>query len=141
MLKTSDLYRELKLVTPDSLQYLLHDLFEVNTYWKFKIERASARKIGQGRWEVAIDLNSEKVVYNEKGEKQTVPMNDWVELGLFAGKDVSRRTGAFGKHQIRSGTQRLTLISKTKPGYVRVDPRLLLIYTRDREASGLVQVK
>jgi ABC-type transport system involved in multi-copper enzyme maturation permease subunit len=139
--KTIDLYRELKLVTPDSLQYLLHDLFEVNTYWKFKIERASARAIGKGRWEVTVDLNSEKTVYNERGEKQTVPMNDWVELGLFADQGGSKGQIYLGKHRLRSGSQRLTLISKTKPGYVSVDPRLLLIYTRNRDPSGMVQVK
>ena len=31
LLTTLDLYRELQAVTPDSLQYLLHDLFEANT--------------------------------------------------------------------------------------------------------------
>ena len=33
---TLDLYRELQAVTPDSLKYLLHDLFEVNTFWELE---------------------------------------------------------------------------------------------------------
>ncbi len=41
---TLDLYRELQAVTPDSLQPLLHDLFEVNTFWELETERASAEQ-------------------------------------------------------------------------------------------------
>jgi hypothetical protein len=39
---TLDLYRELRAVTPDSLHYLLHDMFEVNTYWELETERVAA---------------------------------------------------------------------------------------------------
>ena len=41
---TLDLYRELQAVTPDSLQSLLHDLFEVNTFWELETERATAEQ-------------------------------------------------------------------------------------------------
>ena len=39
-----DLYRELQAVTPDSFQYLLHDLFEKNTFWELETERATAKQ-------------------------------------------------------------------------------------------------
>ena len=39
---TRDLYRELRAVTPDSLKYLLHDLFEVNTFWELEAEQVTA---------------------------------------------------------------------------------------------------
>src|SRR4030095_8981115 len=35
---TLDMYRELQAVTPDSLKPLLHDLFEVNTFWNFHMK-------------------------------------------------------------------------------------------------------
>ena len=41
---TLDLYGELQAATPDSLQYLLHDLFEVNTVWDFEMEKATAEQ-------------------------------------------------------------------------------------------------
>ena len=42
---TLDLYRELQAATPDSLQYLLHDLFAANTFWELDAEQATARRI------------------------------------------------------------------------------------------------
>ena len=39
-----DLYRELQAVTPDSLRYLLADLFEANTFWELAAERVTAEQ-------------------------------------------------------------------------------------------------
>jgi ABC-2 type transport system permease protein len=41
---TLDFYRELQSVTPDSLHYLVHDLFAANTFWELETERATAKK-------------------------------------------------------------------------------------------------
>ena len=43
-----DLYRELQAVTPDSLQTLLHDLFEANTFWELETERATTEQTEAG---------------------------------------------------------------------------------------------
>ena len=47
---TLDLYRELQAATPDSLQPLLYDLFEVNTFWSFDTKSARAVKTASGAW-------------------------------------------------------------------------------------------
>ncbi len=39
-----NLYRELQTITPDSLQYLLHDLFAANTFWDLKTDRATVKR-------------------------------------------------------------------------------------------------
>ena len=43
-----DLYRELQAVTPDSLRYLLADLFEANTFWELETKRARREPTGAG---------------------------------------------------------------------------------------------
>jgi hypothetical protein len=48
---TLDMYRELQAVTPDSLKPLLHDLFEVNTFWTFDTKRATAVQTASGAWQ------------------------------------------------------------------------------------------
>ena len=60
-----DLYRELQAVTPDSLQYLLHDLFEANTYWELETEQAAAVQTEVGTWQVTLDVRARKVVVDE----------------------------------------------------------------------------
>jgi aminopeptidase N len=138
---TRDLYRELKTATPDSMQYLLHDLFEVNTYWKFNFEHAKAKQTKNGMWQTEIELHAEKNVYDEKGTQRKAPMNDWVEFGLFTGNSGSKDRIYLQKHRLHAGKQMQIIVSKVKPSQVSIDPRLLLIYTKTHDISGMAPIK
>ena len=61
-----------------------HDLFEANTFWELKTERATAEQTEAGTWQVTLDVRARKVVVDEAGVETEVPMNDWVEIGVFA---------------------------------------------------------
>ena len=124
---TLDLYRELKAVTPASMQYLLHDLFEVNTYWELVAERATARQTRAGSWEVTLDLKGRKVVADSAGVEKEIPMNDWVEIGISEQDQDPSKPLYRQKHRIRSGKQTITVTVLRKPGRVSLDPRQLLI--------------
>ena len=128
---TLDLYRELQAVTPDSLQYLLHDLFEVNTYWELETERATAEPTGEGAWQVTLDVRARKVVVDEAGAETERPMNDWVEIGVFApaekGHEELSAPLYVQKHRIRSGEQTITVTVPRKPVRGGIDPNHLLI--------------
>ena len=78
-----DLYRELQAVTPDSFQYLLHDLFEANTFWELETETVTAEQTEADTWQVTLDVLARKVVVDESGVETAVPMNDSVEIGIF----------------------------------------------------------
>ncbi|WP_247232169.1 hypothetical protein [Telluribacter sp. SYSU D00476] len=124
---TLDLYRELKAVTPDTLQYLLHDLFEVNTYWELKTDGATAKQTGTGSWEVTLALQARKVVADSAGVEKEVPMNDWVEIGISEqGKDSDKPLYR-QKRRIRSGKQTILVTVPYKPDLIDLDPRQLLI--------------
>ncbi|MFD2516016.1 ABC transporter permease subunit [Pontibacter locisalis] len=125
-----DLYRELKTVTPDSLQYLLQDYFEKNMYWQLKTEKADARQLASGNWEVNLKLHAQKIVVDSTGAENAVPMNDWVEIGVLApwNKDKNSDKPLYmQKHRIRSGEQTITIIVKDKPARGGIDPNYLLI--------------
>src|SRR5678816_4544298 len=62
-----DLYRELQNVTPDSLQTLLHDLFEANTFWDLKAEQVSAIQTKTGNWQVTLKVHASKLVVDSSG--------------------------------------------------------------------------
>ncbi len=128
-----DLYRELQVVTPDSHQYLLRDLFETNTLWELKTERATAEQIKADTWQVALDVEARKVVVDEKGLETEVPMNDWVEIGVFAPVVEGEKVGKplyLQMHRISSGKQTITVMVPTKPEHGGIDPRYLLIDLR-----------
>ncbi|QCR22384.1 M1 family metallopeptidase [Pontibacter sp. SGAir0037] len=127
---TLDLYQELEELTPDSLQYLLHDLFKENTYWRLKTKQLSAVQAKAGAWEVTLKVQAQKVVVDSTGSENDVPMNDWLEVGLYEeGKGVDEPL-YLKMHRIRSGEQTIKMIVPRKPGSGGIDPHHLLIDLR-----------
>ncbi|KUG08513.1 ABC transporter permease [Solirubrum puertoriconensis] len=120
---TLDLYRELRAVTPDSLRPLLHDLFEVNTFWELRAERATARQTLAGTWQVALEVRARKVVVDSAGTETEVPLNDVVEVGASAAgnKPLYR-----DKHRLRTGRQTITFTVPRQPLRAGIDPNHLL---------------
>ncbi len=128
-----DLYRELQAVTPDSLQYLLHDLFEANTFWELETERATAEQTEAGTWQVTLDVQARKLVVDTAGVETPVPMDDWVEIGVFAPAEEGNGLGEpiyLQKHRIRSAEQTITVTVPRKPARAGIDPYHLLDWER-----------
>jgi ABC-type transport system involved in multi-copper enzyme maturation permease subunit len=126
---TLDMYRELQAVTPDSIEPLLHDLFEVNAFWTFDTKRATAVRTQTGAWQVTFDVEARKVVVDSAGKETEVPMNEWVELGVFAAAEPGEALGKplyVEKHRIRSGRQTITVTASEKPARGGIDPYNLL---------------
>jgi ABC-type transport system involved in multi-copper enzyme maturation permease subunit len=127
---TLDLYRELQAVTPDSLRYLLHDMFAANTFWELKTERASAKRTPAGSWQVTLRLRARKVTVDSAGVETEVAMNEWVPVGVFAptveGAEFGR-TLYLRPHRIRAGAQTITVTVPHKPADAGIDPYLVLI--------------
>lgn len=138
---TLDLYRELQAVTPDSMRYLLHDLFEVNTYWTFRTERASARQLPDSSWEVTLDVTARKTVADSAGGETETPLNEWIEIGVYA----PREDGEFGsplylqKHILRTGKQRIVLTVRRRPVMAGIDPRHLLDWAEGVDDDDNIQ--
>lgn len=123
-----DLYAALKSITPDSLQSLLADLFERNTYWELETRHVAAEPVGQGQWRVTLNVDARKVVVDARGAETEVPMDDPVEIGVYAeGGSATRGTAIYRKmHRIKAGAQRISLLVASKPARAGIDPRILL---------------
>src|SRR5206468_2005853 len=105
-----DLYRELQAVTPDQYQYLLHDLFEANTYWELETKQATTMQTDAGTWKMTLDVHARKVVVDEAGVETEVPMDDWIEIGVFGEGEPYVE-----KQRIHSGPQTITVTVPRKP--------------------------
>jgi ABC-2 type transport system permease protein len=138
---TIDLYRELQAVTPDSLKPLLHDLFEVNTFWTFDTRQATAVLTEAGTWQVTLEMEARKVVADSAGIEREMPMNEWVEIGIFATAEPREVLGKplyVRKHRILSGRQTITVTVPQKPARGGIDPYNLLDW---EEGDNIEQVK
>lgn len=125
-----DLYRELKAVTPDTLLYLLHDLFAANTFWELKTKKATAKQAAGGSWQVTLQLDVRKVVVNPAGAETEVPMDEWIPVGVFASTGEGAEFGKtlyLQKHRIRTGEQTITVAVPARPADAGIDPYHLLI--------------
>jgi ABC-2 type transport system permease protein len=118
----------MKAVTPEAYHPLLHDLFEANTFWDLKTERATPEPTATGDWQVTLDVRARKSVVDTAGVETELPMYDWVEVGAFAPGDGDA-PGAphyVQMHRIRSGAQTIRVIVPRKPVRAGIDPRDLL---------------
>ncbi|MFD3003595.1 hypothetical protein ACFS7Z_24775 [Pontibacter toksunensis] len=127
---TLDFYRELQAVTPDSLHYLVHDLFAANTFWELETEQATAEQMEDGTWKVTLEVQARKLTVDSIGIETNIPMYDWVEVGIFAPWQKGEQSGKplyLQKHRIRGDKQTITVTVPGKPARAGIDPYYLLI--------------
>jgi len=120
-----DLYAELRAVTPPPLYPLLTDLFETITLWDLKTRSATSRRLPDGRYEVTLDVRAQKLRADEVGRETPAPMNDVIDVAVFA--TGSDRPIYFARHRLKSGKQTLKIVVSQQPSRAGVDPEGKLI--------------
>jgi aminopeptidase N len=126
---SSDLYAELRAVTPDSLQSLLVDLFETITLWDVKTDRAVVEAADAGEYRVTIDVAARKTRANSVGTETEVRMDDPVDIGVFApgGDNGVGQQLYLKQHRIRTGKQTISITVAQEPARAGIDPYRKLI--------------
>ena len=70
---------------------------------------------------MTLDVRTRKVVVDEAGIETEVPMDDWIDIGVFDEGEPFLQ-----KHRISSRKQTITLTVPQKPARAGIDPRHLL---------------
>lgn len=137
-----DLYAELRAVTPDSLRPLLHDLFAEITLWDVRTNAARVQPTGTGAYRVTLDVTATKMRADSIGNETAVPMDDLVEIGVYAPAAEGGGGGPplyLRRHRIHGGRQTITVIVPRRPARAGIDPLHKLI---QRESSdNVVEVR
>lgn len=121
--------RAFQQVTPDSLQYLISDLFENITLFSNRVLKASMVQKGNS-YEVTFHTSSEKFRSDSLGKETWIPISDYINIGVF-GKSVKK--GATGKplvmQRVKIHQKENTFIYTVneKPDQVGIDPYNYLI--------------
>jgi len=125
---TADLMDYFSAVTPDSLQYLIPQLFETITLFDNKIKQTNFEQLAADKYKVAVNLELQKLEVDSLGVENAVPLNDWVEVAIYGAKeDLIYHE----KHQVTTATTDLEIIVSEQPAKVILDPNYLQI-DRDR---------
>ena len=77
-----------------------------NTFWELETETATAQQLKGGTWQLTLTLQASKLAVDSAGTETKLPMQEWVEIGVFApaGAGKAGRQAALpakAPHQIR----------------------------------------
>lgn len=94
----SDFIEHIRMFTPDSMLYLIHDMFESVSFYDNSIDSVLVDSVSDGTFELNIYFSIQKYSLNEKGEKQFFKdldvidkspaqtdlfLQDYIQLGIF----------------------------------------------------------
>ena len=144
--------------TPDSLKYMIDDMFKTITLYDNRVKDFSTKKLPNGKYEVTInaqvskyrsdakgkrsfkDASGKTLTFKGKGEKYAVdsyPLNDYVEVGIFGQETVKGKAKEkqlyLKKHKIMKIDNKFVIIVDEKPTEVGIDPYNKLIDTNSED--------
>ena len=129
-----ELVDSLRAATPDSLRYLITDLFETITLFELKADSAVMTDSTNGRYRIDLYITAKKLRADSLGKETEVPMADWVDIGVYTrparGQRSPDKDGVpiyLTKHRIHDGAQKIAVTVSQRPTRAGVDPLHKLI--------------
>ncbi|MFI5229250.1 MAG: M1 family aminopeptidase [Gemmatimonadales bacterium] len=131
-----ELVDSLRAATPDSLKYLISDLFEHITLYELKADSAVGRSAPGGKVAVDLYVTTKKLRADSLGAETEQPMSDWIDIGLFAkppakpNPRIDYQVGVpmyLQKHRLHAGSQVVTVVADSLPYRAGIDPLHKLI--------------
>ncbi|MDO7852152.1 ABC transporter permease/M1 family aminopeptidase [Hymenobacter convexus] len=131
---TADLMAYLRQATPDSMQYVLHDMFETITLYKNELKSATYTPRPDGKYNVSLTIKAEKLRADSLGNEKSIPVADYVDLGIFGPDksqgeawDVRGKALFLKKIKLTKPETTLSFVVNEKPVKAGVDPYQKLI--------------
>lgn len=117
-----ELIERLKQATPDSLQYVIKDVFETVTFYDNKIEDVKVTPLKNETFEIEVDFSVRK--YTDGEEDKALALSDYVEIGIF---DASNKLLRLKILKINNQKNTVQIQVQGKPKKVVLDPNCMLI--------------
>ena len=120
-----ELVAEFRKVTPDSLQNMVTDLFDRITLYENRLTDASVQKLPNGKYQVRMTVESQKLVADSLGTERPGPENDYLPVAIFPalGKDkMPMPPLLLTKRRFHAGTNKFAFIVAKEPAKVAIDP-------------------
>ena len=84
---SADLISYYREVTPDSLQYIIDDMFLTITLFENKTTNAEYEMLADSTYEITLAIDVIKYQGDSLGNESTVALGDWIDVGVFAEDD------------------------------------------------------
>ncbi|MEL6942303.1 MAG: M1 family aminopeptidase, partial [Bacteroidota bacterium] len=125
-----ELMAELEKVTPDSLSYVLDDLFRNITLYSNRTTEATYKELDNGKYEVTFHVEVEKFRADSTGSETTIPFNDFVDIGVYKKAEETKQFGKplfLERKRLHQKKNTFTVVVDELPYEAGIDPRYLLI--------------
>ena len=117
-------------VTPPERKALLDDLFRSITLFDNQATRAVSTRRPDGRYDVTVTATARKLRADGEGRESEVPLDDWIDVGIFGEAAAGSSTGKalyLQKHHVTGRDVTVTAIVDGRPARAGIDPYNLLI--------------
>ena len=112
---------------------LIRDLFERIVFWENRATDATASKRADGKYVVTLKVTSKKHVADGKGKVSDEPMDEWVDVGVFArapdGKEDDEKVLYLQKVHVTQPETTFTVVVDQAPYEAGIDPYNKLVDT------------
>ena len=142
----------IKAATPDSLQYVITDMFETVTFYNNHVQNATVTALDNGKFQVDFNPNiskyrltgkkSRRIYEDENGKTisfnnpnltkpiQSLPLADYIEIGIL---DIKGNYLYLKKHQFTEINNDFSIIVDERPFQIGIDPNHMLIEISPRD--------
>jgi len=121
----------LREATPDSLQYLIEDMFETITLFDNRATDVTYRQQDDGTYLVTLSVEAHKYRADGKGVETEIGIGDWIDIGVF-GEEVTNGSREetvlyMLKHRITGALRQFEIVVDREPVRAGIDPYNKLI--------------
>ena len=131
---SSELLWDIEKETPDSLKYIISDMFRNITLYENKVVEAKYQKTEDNRYRVTLKVDAKKfrVRPDGLGTEDEIGINDYIDIGVFSGRPENnispgKKVLYLEKHKITKPETSIEIMVDEIPWQAGIDPYNKLI--------------
>lgn len=139
--QSPEMVKYIKAVTPDSLKYMVDDMFNKITLYDLKCNSVTGEKKGN-QYQITMELEATKYYADSSGNQKQTPINDWIDVGILKKDDQRKPKYLYlKKHKFTDGKTTVTIMVNEAPQEAGIDPLHKLIDRLSEDNTKPVTVK
>jgi hypothetical protein len=123
---TTDLLAALHAEAAPEHHALIDEWIREVTFYDLRVESASARPLGDGRWRVTARIRGAKTLHpgGRMEAAKAAPLDEMLDVAVYARHPLSTgdRPLHAARQRIRTGANEVTFEVRGRPGFISVDP-------------------
>jgi hypothetical protein len=132
-----ELMAELAQDVPADKQALLDDMFRTITLFENHAEDSTYSRRPDGQYVVTVNARAKKLRADGQGVETEVPLDDWIDVGVFADSKVDGTTVEkplyLAKHHVMGHDLTVEVVVAEKPERAGIDPYNKLVDRRSND--------